>query len=697
MPSNIQEWLKDVRSAGYSKEQIINQLKSQGWAESDIQNVLTSNKGVSIEENSKSPKPKKWLIIAISAIIGVPILYVIVALAIYYIQKESPIITLESPNEFHLYAPNKTAFSFTAEIGNAPDFFPLTTIIPFLEGGDKTIESCWLDISGETVKTNNSITEDSIVEFMPESMAYGEQEWEIYCKDNSLLFSESKSETRSILLPEPPSITINLIDSTVISYSHEYDIHFSVEPPKNTVPEDILQKYGLDSEASISCWLLANEEQNNVLNNVSFQTELTITYEDVMTGSNNIEVACGIGLDQAGKSEKEVLNAIVPLSLKNITDVESTRDKLPDITITLASIESDIGYGTRLFKTYASTAFEELWLSIDIDEFEIARGIVAIDYNGNPEMEQHELIVTTNTGEYTIYIPDMESRQNVGNNAFYVANDGSTFWQIKNEGIGNVPISDNPRLTGLQALHPDYLARAAPGFPFTTSDGLSFDWEQGQDELQEVVERAVCERIPCTYIGDSFINSEGAWDMPPEYVSATYPYVVTIDESGEYDMKLKYRFGKDITWRLGAVYDPPNTLNVIIDGNSLFQHTLGRGEPSSAGYESIISLGSLSQGSHTLEFTTTSESSLFVFSEFQIDSVASYGDPDIVLVEVDDADNDGLSDIVENMYKTDENNPDTDGDGVNDGDEVRAGSNPNGEGNLIEVEDPHAGTGYKTE
>lgn len=48
-----------------------------------------------------------------------------------------------------------------------------------------------------------------------------------------------------------------------------------------------------------------------------------------------------------------------------------------------------------------------------------------------------------------------------------------------------------------------------------------------------------------------------------------------------------------------------------------------------------------------------------------------------------DADGDGLDDILENFYRTDAHNKDTDGDGVSDGDEVRAGTNPLGNGSLF--------------
>ena len=47
-----------------------------------------------------------------------------------------------------------------------------------------------------------------------------------------------------------------------------------------------------------------------------------------------------------------------------------------------------------------------------------------------------------------------------------------------------------------------------------------------------------------------------------------------------------------------------------------------------------------------------------------------------------DNDRDGLSLAQEVLYKTDPNNPDTDGDGFSDGEEVKTGHNPNGEGLL---------------
>lgn len=48
-----------------------------------------------------------------------------------------------------------------------------------------------------------------------------------------------------------------------------------------------------------------------------------------------------------------------------------------------------------------------------------------------------------------------------------------------------------------------------------------------------------------------------------------------------------------------------------------------------------------------------------------------------------DQDNDGLTNAQEKIYKTDPNNPDTDKDGYSDGDEVKDGFNPLGEGKML--------------
>ena len=52
------------------------------------------------------------------------------------------------------------------------------------------------------------------------------------------------------------------------------------------------------------------------------------------------------------------------------------------------------------------------------------------------------------------------------------------------------------------------------------------------------------------------------------------------------------------------------------------------------------------------------------------------------MVGVGDRDHDGLDASLEKFYGTDDNNPDTDGDGFEDGAEVRGGYNPNGKGTL---------------
>ena len=60
-----------------------------------------------------------------------------------------------------------------------------------------------------------------------------------------------------------------------------------------------------------------------------------------------------------------------------------------------------------------------------------------------------------------------------------------------------------------------------------------------------------------------------------------------------------------------------------------------------------------------------------------------------------DSDHDGLSDFEEvNIFGTDSNNPDTDGDGMKDGDEVKKGRNPLGKGSLRDLFIPHQGNNY---
>lgn len=56
-----------------------------------------------------------------------------------------------------------------------------------------------------------------------------------------------------------------------------------------------------------------------------------------------------------------------------------------------------------------------------------------------------------------------------------------------------------------------------------------------------------------------------------------------------------------------------------------------------------------------------------------------------------DSDNDGLPDIEEtNIYHTNPNNPDSDGDGYSDGEEARNGYNPSGAGGLTDPDNPES-------
>ena len=57
---------------------------------------------------------------------------------------------------------------------------------------------------------------------------------------------------------------------------------------------------------------------------------------------------------------------------------------------------------------------------------------------------------------------------------------------------------------------------------------------------------------------------------------------------------------------------------------------------------------------------------------------------DVPDVAEEDSDKDGLPNVLERFYGSDPNNPDTDGDQMNDGDEVNAGRNPTGAGKLFD-------------
>lgn len=57
---------------------------------------------------------------------------------------------------------------------------------------------------------------------------------------------------------------------------------------------------------------------------------------------------------------------------------------------------------------------------------------------------------------------------------------------------------------------------------------------------------------------------------------------------------------------------------------------------------------------------------------------------DVPDVGEEDSDKDGLPNVLERFYGSDPDNPDTDGDGMNDGDEVNSGRNPTGAGKLFD-------------
>lgn len=103
------------------------------------------------------------------------------------------------------------------------------------------------------------------------------------------------------------------------------------------------------------------------------------------------------------------------------------------------------------------------------------------------------------------------------------------------------------------------------------------------------------------------------------------------------------------------------------------------GGPSKSIDETIIGFFNMSDFNKpvSIEEPKEAESLLKVLEEISRGSLSPYRD---TIVPGSDFDNDGLTDDMEKFYGTDKNNPDTDGDGHKDGDEVNRGYDPKAAG-----------------
>lgn len=90
--------------------------------------------------------------------------------------------------------------------------------------------------------------------------------------------------------------------------------------------------------------------------------------------------------------------------------------------------------------------------------------------------------------------------------------------------------------------------------------------------------------------------------------------------------------------------------------------------------------------SGTIYFTTTPAMKVKVDNPIELSSSNGTAEATVTAQPIVDSDGDGLSDAAEtDIYHTNPNNPDTDGDGYTDGDEIRGGFNPLGTGTLADA------------
>jgi hypothetical protein len=75
-------------------------------------------------------------------------------------------------------------------------------------------------------------------------------------------------------------------------------------------------------------------------------------------------------------------------------------------------------------------------------------------------------------------------------------------------------------------------------------------------------------------------------------------------------------------------------------------------------------------------------SNSIILEPYEPIEVSDEATDEISSINAQDTDDDGLTDELETLFGTDPANPDTDGDGYKDGEEVENGYNPLGEGKL---------------
>jgi|SRR3989339_189187 len=620
-------------------------------------------------------KIKKILPLIFIGIFCVLFLFISIPLIIYYIQKEPPTVTLRL-EDYSLIGFEKATLTYETKLGNSSNFFPLQYLLPMTGENKRLLKSCTLYINNQKFQEFNTINTNGTTTSELNQLPLGQNEVYLTCKENSFLKKTGKSQPKSLLAVGAPNIEIENSDSSMVNVIGQAKLNIKVDSAiTSDISEQDIMKYTNNKPPILECAVINQKtlEQSKFLVNAGEKT--AIQFSNFNTGENNLIVECNHeGSNVKGISSVQTIKAIVPLSIGKILDIKTSNESnKDDLNVWLVPLQSSMAYGSALATLPTN---DKIWSNTSLSQYDLSNGIVAITSAPGASISEQELTITTETEEYVIYIPAVSMDGQCPAN-FYVADDGSTFWQSRRKNSCRYSNVTHPDLTGIEALNPIYLARASSNFSFSPTDKLIFDTENSQKNLAELTSTLACSDIPCNFIGNAFKNSEGIWDSPPNYVSASYPYQINISKENSYDMRIVYRLGKNISGREGVVTDPPNTLSILIDDKEIDIHTVKTGEVSSAEYTTIFNLGNLKSGLHTVELYSE-EKGWFVFSEFAIQPVGSFGEYQIKIKKSSyyDTDNDGLDDTLEFMYNTDKNNPDTDGDGYKDGEEVSHGHNP---------------------
>lgn len=635
---------------------------------------------------------KKWgkrvFITALVVVLSIIILLFLIPLAIFYIDKQQPQISEVTPDNNYIIRKDKANFNFEVTEKKPLNFFPLSYIVPLIEDGDHRIKNCSLKFGNNVIQTINTIEENSSLEFKIDSIPEGEHQWSIECRDSSWFKNTGRSELRNFLgiKPKPPIVEISVYDPSKIQLTKSINIYFTPKEdlPKNITPE-ILKKYTkYDVMPITSCALIIDEKEVAVLNDIKEGEKNTITYNNIHSGSHKWYISCiGASEEKRGKSEINDLMALIPYTAMEAYDISTNLDN-PGTTIWIevSEITTDGRAGKALGKLSEKNTFNPVFT---IDEYQSKNGIMLVSLTPSASLKEQVLTVKTDKGEIKIYLPEANN-EGGGTLMFYVADDGSTFWQSKIKGASSYPTGTNPFLTGFEALNQNYLAKASPSLSFAKEINYTYDSQKATDELNNQNKKTACPQIPCIFIGKALNNNEGDWDVPEEYVSASYPYEIVIQEAEDLDMKLDYQLGHDIYYSLGKTTETPNTMKVTLDDKQVYSKTQLRGDPVSAKYTAVFNLGLLAPGSHYLKFIKSDSKGDLALSKFSIDTKGAFGSAydqiDKNSYGAKDDDNDGLVNLAEAIYQTNASNPDTDGDGYKDGDEVKNGYNPKGSGKL---------------